>query len=48
MKENFTFKKRNIKSKLMKKISTFLDFVETEEKQFKKEKNITAAEINKL
>ena len=48
MKDTFTFRNRNIKKSLMKKIDNFLDYVETEEKTLKKDRNQMIAEINRL
>lgn len=43
MKETFTFRNRNIKKGLLKKIGNFVEFVEAEEKQLKKEKGSVMA-----
>lgn len=48
MKETFTFRNRNIKKGLLKKIGNFVEFVEAEEKQLKKEKGSVMAEIARM
>ena len=48
VKSNFTFRNRNIKQGLLKKVDSFLGMVEMEEKAIRKDKISCLAEINKL
>ena len=48
VKDSFTFRNRNIKLGVMKKIDSFLDMIETEEKIMKKDKGSYLNELNTL
>ena len=48
MKESFTFRNRNVKQGLLKKISNFVDYIEGEEKQNKKDQANLSTEISNL
>ncbi len=48
VKDNFTFRNRNIKFGVLKKIDLFLDVIQTEEKMIKKDKSSCLNELNTL